>query len=84
MGLPRLMTQDTEVCGEVFPAGVRSDVRCSRGLHADVSASQTILSVPSYSMHRLKEVWGEDADQYRPERWLESEERSRELEKSLK
>ncbi|GAA5994665.1 cytochrome P450 [Rhodotorula paludigena] len=64
MGLPRLMTQDTEVCGEVFPAG-------------------TILSVPSYSMHRLKEVWGEDADQYRPERWLESEERSRELEKSL-
>lgn len=23
MGLPRIMTQTTEVCGEVFPAGVR-------------------------------------------------------------
>ncbi|BGO91521.1 hypothetical protein NBRC10512_003182 [Rhodotorula toruloides] len=64
MGLPRIMTQDTEVCGEVFPAG-------------------TILSVPSYSIHRLKEYWGPDADEFKPERWLESEERTRELEKAL-
>ena len=54
----------TEVCGEVFPAG-------------------TVLSVPSYSIHRLKNVWGDDADEYRPERWLVSEEKSRELEKAL-
>ncbi|GAA5918088.1 hypothetical protein JCM6882_004987 [Rhodosporidiobolus microsporus] len=64
MGLPRLMTQTTEVCGEVFPAG-------------------TILSVPSYSIHRLKSYWGEDADEYRPERWLVSEEKAREMEKAL-
>ncbi|GAA5833517.1 hypothetical protein JCM9279_001548 [Rhodotorula babjevae] len=64
MGLPRIMQQETEVCGEVFPAG-------------------TILSVPSYSIHRLKNVWGDDADEYRPERWLVSEEKSRELEKAL-
>ncbi|GAA6013846.1 hypothetical protein JCM10207_008211 [Rhodosporidiobolus poonsookiae] len=64
MGLPRYMTQETSVCGEVFPAG-------------------TILSVPSYSIHRLKEYWGADADEYNPDRWMESEERSRELEKAL-
>ncbi|BGP40305.1 hypothetical protein JCM10450v2_004286 [Rhodotorula kratochvilovae] len=64
MGLPRLMTQDTAVCGEVFPAG-------------------TILSVPSYSIHRIKEIWGDDAESYRPERWLVSEEKTRELEKAL-
>ncbi|KDE09272.1 hypothetical protein MVLG_00590 [Microbotryum lychnidis-dioicae p1A1 Lamole] len=51
MGLPRLMTQETEVCGEVFKAG-------------------TILSVPSYTIHHLNEVWG-DPWEYRPERWLE-------------
>lgn len=64
MGLPRLMTRETEVCGEVFPAG-------------------TILSVPSYSIHRLQEVFGEDAEEFRPERWLESEEKTKELEKAL-
>jgi benzoate 4-monooxygenase len=31
----------------------------------------SILSVPSYSLHRVKEVWGEDAEVYRPERWFE-------------
>ncbi|KAF9001677.1 cytochrome P450 monooxygenase pc-bph [Cyathus striatus] len=31
----------------------------------------SILSVPTYTIHRNKEVWGEDADEYRPERWFE-------------
>lgn len=31
----------------------------------------TVLSVPSYTIHRNKEVWGEDADAFRPERWFE-------------
>ncbi|KAG8737497.1 hypothetical protein FRC12_017143 [Ceratobasidium sp. 428] len=31
-----------------------------------------ILSVPTYSIHR-DEIWGEDPDAYRPERWLERE-----------
>ncbi|SCV72156.1 BQ2448_4850 [Microbotryum intermedium] len=51
MGLPRIMTQETEVCGEVFKTG-------------------TILSVPSYTIHHLDDVWG-DPWEYRPERWLE-------------
>lgn len=31
----------------------------------------TILSVPSYSIHRDPVVWGEDVETYRPERWFE-------------
>ncbi|KAH8101888.1 cytochrome P450 monooxygenase pc-bph [Cristinia sonorae] len=31
----------------------------------------TCLSVPTYTIHRNKEVWGEDADEFRPERWFE-------------
>ncbi|KAL8281106.1 hypothetical protein RQP46_006464 [Phenoliferia psychrophenolica] len=64
MGLPRIMTQETEVCGEVFPTG-------------------TILSVPSYTIHHLESVWGKDAREYRPERWLEDPEKTKELEKAL-
>jgi benzoate 4-monooxygenase len=29
------------------------------------------LSVPSYSIHRDKDVWGDDVEIYRPERWFE-------------
>ena len=29
----------------------------------------TVLSVPSYSIHHSKEIWGPDADDFRPERW---------------
>lgn len=31
----------------------------------------TVLSVPSYSIHRDKNIWGEDFEDYRPERWFE-------------
>lgn len=31
----------------------------------------TVLSVPTYTIHRDKEVWGEDVDAFRPERWFE-------------
>ncbi|KAG8414165.1 hypothetical protein J3459_014993 [Metarhizium acridum] len=31
--------------------------------------SGTILSVPTYTIHHSKEVWGEDAEEYKPERW---------------
>jgi len=33
----------------------------------------TVLSVPSYSIHRDKTVWGDDVETYRPERWFEGD-----------
>ncbi|KIX92009.1 uncharacterized protein Z520_12280 [Fonsecaea multimorphosa CBS 102226] len=29
----------------------------------------TVLSVPIYTMHHSKEIWGSDADEFKPERW---------------
>lgn len=31
----------------------------------------TVLSVPSYTIHRDKAIWGDDVEAYRPERWFE-------------
>jgi len=31
----------------------------------------TVLSVPSYTIHRDKMIWGDDVEAYRPERWFE-------------
>ncbi|EJC97665.1 cytochrome P450 monooxygenase [Fomitiporia mediterranea MF3/22] len=33
----------------------------------------TILSVPTYTIHRNTGVWGEDANVFRPERWFEGD-----------
>ncbi|KAG8737594.1 hypothetical protein FRC12_017082, partial [Ceratobasidium sp. 428] len=30
-----------------------------------------VLSVPSFTVHRSPEVWGEDVDAFRPERWFD-------------
>lgn len=29
----------------------------------------TVLSVPTYSIHHSTDIWGDDADEFRPERW---------------
>lgn len=29
----------------------------------------SVLSVPAYTIHHSKEIWGPDADEYDPERW---------------
>jgi len=31
----------------------------------------TVLSVPAYTIHHSKEIWGADADEFVPERWSE-------------
>ncbi|KAF7986263.1 hypothetical protein HWV62_35176 [Athelia sp. TMB] len=47
-------------------------------------AAGTVLSVPSYSIHRDAAVWGADFAQFRPERWLDAEpERSAEMQKAF-
>ncbi|KAH9949850.1 cytochrome P450 monooxygenase pc-bph [Amylocystis lapponica] len=33
----------------------------------------TVLSVPAYVVHRDPDVWGLDAEEFRPERWLEGD-----------
>ena len=33
----------------------------------------TVLSVPSYTIHHSKEIWGSDAGVFRPDRWLNGE-----------
>ena len=33
--------------------------------------SGAVLSVPSYTIHRDKGVWGDDIESFRPERWFE-------------
>lgn len=53
LGLPRL----------VPPGGPGIDIR---GHHF---APATVLSVPSYTIHHSRAIWGPDADAFRPERW---------------
>ncbi|KAI1826860.1 cytochrome P450 [Xylaria intraflava] len=38
-------------------------------LHGHYFPPGTILSVPTYTIHHSKEIWGDDADDFRPERW---------------
>lgn len=37
--------------------------------------AETVLSVPSYTIHHSKEIWGPDADEFVPERWEKITER---------
>ncbi|KAJ5669751.1 hypothetical protein N7462_010821 [Penicillium macrosclerotiorum] len=30
----------------------------------------TVLSVPSYTIHHMSEIWGDDVEEFKPDRWL--------------
>ncbi|EIW78435.1 cytochrome P450 monooxygenase pc-bph [Coniophora puteana RWD-64-598 SS2] len=40
-------------------------------VHGTYFPEGTILSVPTYTLHRDKRVWGDDPEIFRPERWFE-------------
>jgi benzoate 4-monooxygenase len=39
-------------------------------------AEGTVVGVPSYSIHRDVNVWGEDVEVYRPERWFQCDQQA--------
>jgi benzoate 4-monooxygenase len=43
------------------------------GLSVSGKMEGTVLSVPSYTIHRVPEVWGHDVEAFRPERWFEQD-----------
>jgi benzoate 4-monooxygenase len=49
--------------------------RCQGGLVIAGRAftAGTVLSVPSYTIHRDPAVWGADVEAFRPERWFEDD-----------
>ena len=53
IGLPRLIPMDSQ--------GIH--------IHGHYFPPGTVLSVPTYTIHHSKEIWGPDADEFRPERW---------------
>ncbi|KAK0495838.1 cytochrome P450 [Armillaria luteobubalina] len=40
-------------------------------VHGHFFPEGAILSMPSYTIHRDPEVWGDDVEEYKPERWFE-------------
>ncbi|TRX92247.1 hypothetical protein FHL15_006862 [Xylaria flabelliformis] len=46
-------------------------------LHGHYFPPGTVLSVPTYTIHHSKDIWGADADEFRPERWAEATPRQR-------
>lgn len=43
----------------------------------------TTIAANGWVLHRDKEVFGQDADDFRPERWLEDEERAKKMERYM-
>ncbi|CAK5274619.1 unnamed protein product [Mycena citricolor] len=42
-------------------------------IHGNSFAPGTVLSVPSFTIHRDPAVWGDDVEAFRPERWFEED-----------
>ena len=68
--LPRVVPKEgLTVAGHHFTHGVCNSLS-KRTAAAAANESQTILSVNPWLIHRNRECFGKDADNYNPERWL--------------
>jgi cytochrome P450 len=54
------------LCNTTLPLGGGTD-----GKSPVFIPKGTVVSWSTYCMHRRKDIWGEDADSFRPERWLD-------------
>lgn len=55
----------------VVPAGAGITIR------GHLFPQGTVLSVPAYTIHHSTDIWGPDADEFRPERWEKVTERQK-------
>lgn len=68
LGLPRIVTAPQGVVYSDGGGGGGGEHRFPPG---------TVLSVPSYTVHHDGDVWGPDAGEFRPDRWLDPTARQR-------
>ncbi|KAJ3513110.1 hypothetical protein NM208_g15231 [Fusarium decemcellulare] len=54
---------------EIFHTSTTSSTRRSDITPRHYFPPGSVLSVPTYSIHHSKEIWGPDADDFKPERW---------------
>lgn len=52
-----------------LPRQIPHDAAQGVHIHGYYFPPGTVLSVPTYSIHHSKEIWGPDADEFKPERW---------------
>ncbi|KAK7047898.1 hypothetical protein VNI00_006226 [Paramarasmius palmivorus] len=64
IGLPRIVPEG----GMTVPLRLGAD---EPSIHLKEGC---IASVPSFTIHRDKEIWGDDVEAFKPERWIEAEE----------
>jgi cytochrome P450/NADPH-cytochrome P450 reductase len=66
-------TVDNLLARDVLPGGVLlSDTKTSKEI---ALLPNTVISTTAFALHRNVEIWGQDADVFRPERWMLGEKR---------
>uniref|UniRef100_A0A6S8H150 Cytochrome P450 n=1 Tax=Dunaliella tertiolecta TaxID=3047 RepID=A0A6S8H150_DUNTE len=54
----------------VTSSGSGREARDDINVEGHVIPKGAVVMLPTYTIHRNKKVWGPDADEYKPERWL--------------